>query len=294
MSVWPQLFLNGLIAGSTYALLAIGFSLIYSTTRFFHFAHAAVYTWTPYVCLALVSGAKAPIPIAVVAALGTGTLLGALMEIGVYRPLRLRGATSLVLLVASLGMYVALQNCISLVFGDATLSLRGGRLSAVVAIGSARVTVTQMAVVAAAAGSVLVVALLLRHTRLGIALRAVASDPELASSTGVSVSRTQLAAFAIGSFLAAVAGILAAFDVDMTPTMGMNALLMAIVAAIAGGIGSLPGVAAGSLLVGLVQHLGVWRIGTQWQYALVFAVLLVFLTVRPQGVFGRKLRKAAV
>lgn len=122
----------------------------------------------------------------------------------------------------------------------------------------------------------------------------MADDAQLASVCGIDADRVILSAFAIGSLLAGVAGILVALDVDMTPTMGMRALLMGVVAAIIGGIGSTTGTILGAVVLGLALHLGVWRLGAEWQDPIAFAVLLVFLVFRPYGIFGRRLRKAAV
>jgi len=127
-----------------------------------------------------------------------------------------------------------------------------------------------------------------------VAMRALAANPELARVVGMDADRVVLYTFLVGSALCGAAGVLISLDIDMTPTMGLSALLMGVVAAIAGGIGSLPGAALGALLLALAQHLGVWKIPSQWQDAIAFAVLLVFLVFRPAGVFGARLRKVRV
>ena len=124
----PQLFVNGLIAGGIYSLVALGFGLIYSTTRFFHFAHGAVYAvgaYLTYACWLFGLSLYIAIPLAII---GT-SILGALLDIGIYRPLRQRGASSLILLIASLGLFTVIQNLISLVFGDDTKTIRSGSLN---------------------------------------------------------------------------------------------------------------------------------------------------------------------
>ena len=125
-------------------------------------------------------------------------------------------------------------------------------------------------------------------------MRAVADDLELARVSGIDSDRIILWTFAISSALAGIAGILVAFDTDMTPTMGLNVLLMGVVAVIIGGSGSIPGVALGALFLGLAQHLGVWGISSQWQDAIAFIILLAFLLVRPEGVLGKRVTKATV
>jgi len=289
-----QILANGFVAGSSYAIIALGFSLIYATARFFHFAHAAVYVVAAYVCYTVYVLAGAPLGFAVVLATLVACGLGALMEVGVYRPLRQRYAGTLVLLVASLGIYVVIQNVISLVFGDDIKSMRTGAVRVGIEVLGARVTPIQILTFGVAVILISTVGLVLAYTKIGRALRAVAEDPELARAVGIDAERCVIFAFAMGSALAAVAAILVAFDVDMTPTMGMNALLMGVVATIVGGVGSVPGAAAGGLLLGLAQHLGIWKIGSEWQDAIPFVILLAFLLFRPHGIFGRKLRKAEV
>lgn len=297
MSMLPafqQSIANGIVAASVYALIALGFSLIYGTTRFFHFAHGAVYTAGAYLAYALIVQSHAPLWAAVPAAVVLASLLGMLTEVGVYRPLRKRYAGTLVLLIASLGLYVGLQNLISLFYGDGIRTMRTGPVREGIAVLGARITPIQLLTIAAAVGLFVVVGLALAYSRLGRALRAVANDPELARVAGIDTDRCVLFAFGLGSALAAVAAILISLDVDITPTMGMNALLMGVVATIIGGVGSIPGVALGSLLLGLAQHLGVWKVGSEWQDAIAFAVLVAFLLFRPYGVFGRELKKATV
>ena len=125
-------------------------------------------------------------------------------------------------------------------------------------------------------------------------MRAVANDPELANVSGINSNAVILWAFAIGSGLAGVAGVLIALDVDMTPTMGMNALMMGVVVVIIGGVNNIPGIALGALLLATAQHLGAWFIGSQWQDAIAFIILVVFLLFKPEGFFGKKVRSATV
>jgi branched-chain amino acid transport system permease protein len=289
-----QLLMNGVIAGSAYALIALGFSLIYRITRFFHFAHAAVYTAAAYLAYALIVQYRAPLWLGLLLLLALTAGLGMLSEVAVYRPLRARHAGPLILLIASLGLYIVLQNLISLAFGDEVRSMRSGAVESVHVIGGGRITSLQLLTIAVSTGLFLAVGLAVRYFRLGTSLRAVANDAELATVAGFDADRCILLVFGIGSALAAVAAILVSFDVDMVPTMGLNALLMGVVATIIGGVGSIIGAGLGGLLLGLAQHLGVWFTGSEWQDAIAFAILLVFLLFRPHGIFGRKLRKAEI
>jgi branched-chain amino acid transport system permease protein len=215
------------------------------------------------------------------------------MDLSVFRPLRRKGS-ALVLLIASLGFYIALQNIVSMVFGDDTKSIRPNVSRPGFSVFGARITQAQMVIVLSSIALVGAVAVLLDKTKMGKAMRAVANDPDLASVSGVKSDTVILCVFALGSFLAGIAGILASLDVDMRPTMGIGTLMMGVVAMIIGGAESVHGVALGAMFVGLARHFGVWKIGTQWQDAMAFVILLAFLLLRPQGFLGKKVRKATV
>jgi branched-chain amino acid transport system permease protein len=157
-----------------------------------------------------------------------------------------------------------------------------------------RITTCQITVVLVSACLLLSCFALSKYTKIGSTMRAVAANPELAFVTGIDTDKVIVFAFAIGSALAGIAGILISFDTDMTPIMGMNALMMGVVAVLIGGVGSIPGAAMGAFLLAFAQNFGAWQFSSQWQDAIAFIVLLLFLLVRPQGFFGKKIRKAEV
>ena len=284
-----QVIANGLAAGAAYALVALGFGIIFRVCGFFNLAHGAVYTVGAYAayCFGRVCGW--PPWIGIPSAIIVGACLGALTETGIYKPLRRSGASSLSLLICSLGIMVAIQNGISLIFGDGSKRLRSRDIYESVTILGAHITSIQIVTIGASVLLFAVVFCWMRFSRLGKMARAVANDAGLATAVGISSPRIILVIFALGSALAAVAAILIAYDTDLTPGMGFKSLLMAVVAVIAGGIGSIRGAFIGGLLVGLAQHLGVWRLPTQWQDAIMFVVLIIFLIVRPEGFLGKPL-----
>lgn len=294
VSYFPQVISNGLIASSTILLVAVAFGLIYSTTRFFHFAHGIVFTAAAYGVYAAFVVHNLPFAVAVVIGIGLAAGLGVAIDRAMYLPLRKRDSPPLVFLLASLGVYIVLQNLISLTFGDDTKSVRFWPVREGLNILGARITPVQIVIIASAIMMMALLVLLLKRTKLGKMIRAVASDPELAMVCGIPTERVILWVFAIGSAMAGVAGILVALDVDMNPTMGMRPLMMGVVAVIIGGVGSIPGTALGALLLGMAQHLAAWKISSQWQDAIAFAILLMFLLFRPQGFFGKRIRKAEV
>jgi branched-chain amino acid transport system permease protein len=285
------LFINGVVAGSVYMLIALGFGLIYATTRVFHFAHGAVYTVGAYATYLLIKQLGFPLPIALVASVLFSSALGGAIELSVYRPLRKNRASLMVLLLASLGLYVLIQNLVSLGFGDDSRSVRRGIIVSGIDFMGARITPTQIKVILVSLTLCFFVGALLRQTHLGHLARAVANDSELGTIVGIRSDRIILYVLVVGSGLAGFAGTLASLDTDVRPTMGFNALLMGVIAAFVGGIGSTFGAVVGGLVVGLAQHLGVWIFSTQWQDTIVFGVLILLLFLRPQGLFGENHHK---
>jgi len=288
-----QTLLNSIIAGSTFALVALSFAIIYMVCRFFHFAHGAVFAWGGYLAYTAHVHLHTPLLLSAAFGIAMAGVLGVGLDIGVYRVLRRRGATGVVLLLASLGLYVVLQNIISMTFGADTKSLRVS-LNQTVDFFGGRITIVQGWIILLSASFFLLAWAMLRFTKLGKVLRAVSSDPDLAVVIGIDSNKVIPIAFMLGSALAGLAAILISFDTDLTPTMGMNALMIGVVVVVIGGVKSIPGIALAAILLGIAQHFGVWWIGTQWQDTIAFLVLIIFLVFRPQGFFGYSLRRATV
>ena len=223
------------------------------------------------------------------AALGSAAL-GLLLQFALYGPLVRRKASGLVLLLASLGLYIVIQNSISLVFGDQFRAYSRTGINGAISIFGAQITKTELFIFAfnlILYGGVNLVA---AKTSVGRITRAVANDPELAIIYGINQQAVLLGVFAAGSAMAGIAGVLIGFDSSVNPTMGFDALLMGVVAAIVGGVGSLAGAIVGGFFIGFLQAFGVWQLPTEWQYTVVFFVLMMFLIFRPQGFFGQALR----
>jgi branched-chain amino acid transport system permease protein len=289
-----QILINTTLTACAFSVIALSFSLIYQTTKYFHFAHAVIFTSGAYFTFLFSQIFVLSLYISIPLAVYSSCLLGCLMEYSIYKPLRKRKSPSLIFLLASLGIYIVLQNIISMVFGDDTKSIRTWPVVEGLNFFGARITPVQIIIIASSIILLLLTSSVLRFTSIGRAMRAVANDPELANISGINSNKVILTSFAIGSALAGIAGILVSLDVDMTPTMGMNALMMGVVAMIVGGVGSIWGIVLGSLLLALAQNLGVWYISSQWQDAIAFAILLIFLLFKPEGFFGKKLRKANI
>jgi len=289
-----QLFLNCIFTFGYIAIIAIGFALIFRVNRFFHFAHGIVITMGAFATFLFSIRVGLPLLFSIPLGIVITALLGCLIELGIYRPLRRKKADEFVLLLASLGMYILLQNTISIAFGDETRSIRTSAVQEGLSFLGARITPVQIVTICVSIVLVTALSAFLKKSKIGISMRAVANDSMLAEISGINSDRIILCTFAIGSGLAAIAGILVALDVDMTPTMGMDALMMGVVAVIIGGVNSIPGIAMGALLLALAQQFGAWFIGSQWQDAIAFVVLILFLLFKPEGFFGKKVRSATV
>ena len=195
------------------------------------------------------------------------------------------------MLIASIGLYTVLQNLISLFFGDDTKSIRTGEVTVGHEILGAYITDIQIITIVVSSGLFIAMLLLLHKTTLGKQIRAVSNNPELCNIYGINSDQVILSATALSAALAAIAGILIALDVDMTPTFGFNYFLYGVVAMIIGGVGSYRGLVFGSLLLATAQHLAAYYIDTQWMDAVAYIILIVFLIWKPLGFSGQRLKK---
>ena len=259
-----QLLLNGLVAGAIYAMTALGFSIIYRTVKFFHFAHGVVYTLGAYVAYALVIQVGMPPILAFLLAATVGGVVGVGMDRLIYRPLRRHRAPNLVFLIASFGVFIFTQNLLQVLYGAQILTIRTGLVQEGRHLLGAVITDIQILIVLVSSLLFVGLWMFVRRTKLGKAMRAVADDRVGASVVGIDPERIILAAFAIGSALAGAAGMLLAYETNIEPTMGMNAILKGIIASIIGGIGSIPGAMVGGLFLGLAENIGIWKISAGW------------------------------
>ncbi len=283
-----QLLINGLAAGAIYAMIAVGFALIYNGTRVLHLAHGGVYTFGGFAIYVLSIRLGLPIAVAFVGAIVLTAAFGVAMELLVYRPLRQRGSSFASIIVASIGLLALCQGAFALIFGTDTHNLRAGALE-IYEIGD--IVISQLHVMVAIVALVVFpgLQLFLVRTKYGRAIRSIADNPRLAMVFGIDLDRYHIAIFAIGSALAAIAVGLIAFDVGVRPDMGFLTMFVALIAVIVGGVGYLPGAAAGGLLLGIIQHLSLWQLPARWQDIVLFGALIVFLVFRPQGIFGHML-----
>jgi branched-subunit amino acid ABC-type transport system permease component len=282
------------ISFSLYLLIALSFVLCYYPTRFFHIAHAITLTFSAYFTYLFSIQLQCPVWLSIPLAIICATVTGMLFEIALYKPLQKRNASPMILMIASLGLYTVLQNVISMLWGDDTKSVRMGEIKVGNEFFGAYITDIQIITISVCVTLFAVCVLLMKYSRIGRNIRAVASNPELSNIVGIHSNRVILWAFGIGSALAAVTGILIAFDTDMTPTMGFNWLLYGVVAMIIGGVGSNWGLVGGALLLATTQHLAAYYIGSQWMDAIAYIILILFLIAKPLGFSGKRLKKIEI
>ena len=274
-----------------YALVAVGFALIFGTTRTFHFAHGATFALAAYVYVGVLNVTKSPIA-GIVGALIVSVIFGIFLDRWLYQPMRKKSAASfLTIFVASMGTLYLLDNTIGLVKGTSFFTLnspltqvmKGNRLG----ISPMDVLVWIVAVL-----TFVSLTLFLNRTSIGRGLRALGDNPSLVTVYGHSVSRLSLWAFALGSALVVPAAVVSVYLMAGSPTMGDSVVNIAVAATIVGGIGRLPGAAVGALILGLAQSLSQIWVQSTWQNAIAFGILLLFLLVRPQGVLSSRGRAA--
>ena len=289
--MFSQLLINSLIAGAIYTLVAVGFTIIYRTVKFFHFAHGMVYTCGAYFgyTFAVQLGFH-PVLSFLIAPVLVG-LIGVAIDKLVYSPLRKHKSHNLVFLIASFGVFIFLQNLIQLLYGAQMLTLRTGPVKEGHLFIGGVITDTQIAILCVSLLLFIALSLFINKSKLGKAMRAVADDRVAASVVGINPERIILIAFFVGSILAGAAGILISFETNIEPTMGMNAILKGMTASIIGGVGSIPGAALGGFFLGLAENFGIWKISSAWKDCIAFAILIIFLLVKPSGILGRKTEK---
>jgi len=285
--------INGISLGSVYAIIALGYTMVYGIAKMLNFAHGDVIMIGAYTVLTVMTGLGMNPYLAVVVGMVTCTVLGITIEKVAYKPLR-NASSSLAVLITAIGVSYFLQNIALLVFGAdpkffinfiavPSLSLAGGEL---VITGATIVTIIACIVIM----SVLV--LFVNKTKPGRAMKAVSEDRGAAQLMGVNVNATISLTFAIGSGLAAIAGVLlcSAYP-SLTPYTGAMPGIKAFVAAVFGGIGSIPGAMVGGILLGIIEILGKAYISSQVADAIVFAVLIIVLLVKPTGLFGKNIQE---
>jgi len=282
--------INGISLGSVYALIALGYTLVYGIAKMLNFAHGDVIMIGGYVVFVTASGMGLPPLAAIVISMAVCTVLGVTIERVAYRPLR--GASPLAVLITAIGVSYLLQNVALLVFGSDTKAFTNVVTMPNLELFDGQLIIKSVTVVTVIVSIIIMVGLNLfvKRTKLGRAMTAVSEDKGAAQLMGINVNGTIAVTFAIGSALAAVAGVLlcSAYP-SLTPYTGSMPGIKAFVAAVFGGIGSIPGAFIGGILLGIIENLSKAYISSQLADAIVFSILIIVLLVKPTGLLGKKI-----
>ncbi len=299
MQVFIQTLVTGLITGCLYALIALGYSMVYGVLKLLNFAHGDLYmvgAYVGYFVIQWFGGPNAltiPVPLLVLimmllAGVGVG-FLGVAIERFAYRPLR--DAPRIAPLITALGVSFMLENTVLLLFGGFTRSYQTPSFisfSTGIHIGDLNIDAVQITIIVVSVLMMVALQLIVNRTTLGKSMRAVASDREAAMMLGVNVDRTIAMTFFIGSAMAGVAGVMSglAFN-QISNTIGFLAGLKAFTAAVVGGIGSIPGAMLGGLLIGFCESFAASYISSEYTDLIVFGILVATMLIRPTGIFGQ-------
>ena len=284
--------INGLSLGSVYAIIALGYTMVYGIAKMLNFAHGDVIMIGAYVVFMCMANSGLPAILSIIIAIVCCTALGMIIEKIAYKPLR--KATNLAVLITAIGVSYFLQNIALLIFGSTPVSFSSvvGWNGLTLAGGELRISGNAIVTIVTCLIIMVVLMWFIKNTKPGQAMRAVSEDKDAASLMGINVNATISLTFAIGSGLAAVAGaLLCSSYPSLTPYTGSMPGIKAFTAAVFGGIGSIPGALIGGLLLGIIEILAKAYISSQLADAIVFAVLIIVLLVKPTGILGKQIKE---
>ena len=284
--------LNGISLGSVYAIIALGYTMVYGIAKMLNFAHGDIIMVGSYVAFIAINSMGLPVPVSILLSVVVCTVLGMVIERVAYKPLR--HASKLAVLITAIGASYFLQNVALLIFGANTKSFTSIVGNGSVQLAGGALSVTMVTIVTVIACVVIMIGLMafMKYSKAGHAMLAVSEDDGAAQLMGINVNATIALTFAIGSGLAAIAGVLlcSAYP-SLTPYTGSMPGIKAFVAAVFGGIGSVPGALIGGIILGIIEILGKAYISSQLADAIVFAVLIVVLLVKPTGILGKNIQE---
>lgn len=284
--MFSQIIINSLISGAIYALLALGFNLIYNSTKFFNLSHGTVGVAGGYVVYGLAQLWGWNFYLSLLIGLLSAGALGWFLNYFVFSALRRQKASNMTMLVASLGLFTILQALITIIFSS-QFQILNQSLPQIYSLANASITQIQIIIILVTllvAGALL---LLLKKTLFGKMVRALSDDEGVAKIVGLNTEKIIGWVFFIGSAIAGLAFIFQGLDSGLEPSLGLGLLLKGVIAAIIGGVGNVYGSFVGAFLLAFVENFGIWKIAAEWKDAIAFALLVIFLLFRPQGLMKR-------
>lgn len=284
-----QFIINGFITGILYSLCAIGFALVYNTTRIFHIAAAALYVIAAYSLYYAYDIMNMELPLAIFFAVVVTAMFSLGSEWIVYRPLYKKKSSLNVVMISSIGLMTILVNAVAMFFGNETKVIDNSILRTY-NWGDVIITTPQMIQLLVGSTAIVGFMFLLKFSKLGLQTRALSCNDTLFRTMGYSIKNTRLKVFALSGVFLALASSLTVYDIGLDPHMGMSVMINAMVAMIIGGVGRLNACVLGGLTLGILQSLVVFHFDSNWQNAITFLVLILFLFLRPQGFIGYKKR----
>lgn len=282
--------INGISLGSVYAIIALGYTMVYGIAKMLNFAHGDVIMVGAYISYCVTAYLGLPPIVSILAAMIVCTILGMAIERFAYKPLRKAG--SLAVLITAIGVSYLLQNVALLIWGSNPKSFASVVSFSSISLFNGGLIITAESIVTVIACIVIMIGLTMftKKSKIGKGMRAVSEDKDAAELMGINVNVTISVTFAIGSALAAIAGVLlcSAYP-TLQPTTGAMPGIKAFTAAVFGGIGSIPGAMVGGILLGIIEIFSKSYISTALSDAIVFAVLIIVLLVKPTGILGKKI-----
>ncbi|NLC11217.1 MAG: branched-chain amino acid ABC transporter permease [Firmicutes bacterium] len=281
-----QQLVNGIVLGSTYALIALGYTMVYGIIELINFAHGEIYMFGAFVAMLLVTIYKVPFLLSLLVAMALSSLLGVTIEFLAYRPLR--RAPRLAALISAIGASIFLQNLALFIMGPRPYNFPSPFERRVFNLEIFAISQIELYILLISFFLMLGLHFLIMKTKLGKAMRATAQDKDTAALMGINIDKVISATFLIGSAFGAASGVMiGVYFRSVSPTMGLMPGLKGFVAAVLGGIGNIPGAMLGGLLLGVAETMGAAYLSSQYRDAVAFAILIVVLILKPSGLLGK-------
>lgn len=285
-----QIIVNGVIAGLLISLLALGFSLIYTTTRIFHVSYSVLFIFSSYMVFLFYHLHGINIYISCLISILLTALLSVLIDIVIYRPLINKKSSFNIIMISSIGFMIIAINLISLLFGNETKNINIEPSESLIFF-DVRVTIVQLIQAIVSILCIFSFFLVGKFTRIGINARALRDDELLLLILGTHTLKIRSLYFFLSGIFAALGGILISYDVGIDPYMGMSMLINVFIALVIGGLGKFEASILGGLFVGLVQSITVYLLSSKWQDAATLLIFVIFLLIKPEGLLGNKIRE---
>lgn len=286
-----QQLINGLTLGAIYALIAVGYTMVYGIIQLINFAHGEVYMLGAFLAYSFASYLGFPFYLSLLLSMACCAIVGVLLDIIAYRPLRM--APRLAALITAIGVSLFLQNLALLIWGASNrpfpqLAIPGYFSREAITISNVQISYLQLFIFGVTLAMMATLHMIINRTKYGKAVRACAQDRVAASLMGVNIDRVVSTTFAIGSAMGAVAGVMVGVYFNVIfPTMGYIAGVKAFAAAVLGGIGNIPGAMFGGMLLGVGEAFGAAYVSTLYRHGIAYAIMIIFILFRPYGIFGK-------